>query len=304
MQNLLHKLEEQGLKRILLNEPLSSHTTWKIGGPARVMVLPESIEELQNLMRTLAEDNVPYTYLGRGSNLLVSDEGFEGVVIKLGKGFDYRLLEEQQVTVGCGHSTIALATIVSRAGYTGLEFAGGIPGSLGGAVYMNAGAHGSNMAHVFLTAKMVTAAGRVESLSKEMLEFAYRYSKLQDDITGLLVEVTLAIKPGDLKEITEKLHDYKAYRRKTQPIAEASAGSLFRNPSGDHAARLIEEAGLKGYSVGDMAVSHIHANFIVNRGLGTAKQLDSLIEHIKEVVYRKSGTMLVPEVRRLTAVNR
>ncbi|MBN2908362.1 UDP-N-acetylmuramate dehydrogenase [Polycladomyces sp. WAk] len=297
MKEVARDLEMAGVQHVTLNEPLSRHTTWKVGGPADIFISPRSKAELERTMAVVRKHGLPWRVIGRGSNLLVRDGGIRGAVIKLGAGFDDLKVEGTRVIVGGGYSVIRLTSMVAKHGLTGLEFAGGIPGNVGGAVYMNAGAHGSEVSRVLESAEVLLETGEWITLTNEQLEFRYRTSSLQTKYRGIVTEAVFQLQYGDRKEIASILARNKDRRRKTQPLQYPCAGSVFRNPPGDHAGRLIEASGLKGYRVGDAEVSTLHANFIINRGQATAKDVLTLIHHIIRTVEEKFGTTLEPEVQ-------
>jgi UDP-N-acetylmuramate dehydrogenase len=228
---------------------------------------------------------------------LVRDGGIRGVVFKLDEGFNELKVDGTRVTAGGGYSTILLATMTSRQGMTGLEFAAGIPGNVGGAVYMNAGAHGSEISKVLHSATVLLETGEWVTLSNEEMEFRYRTSVLQTKLKGIVTEASFTLEYGERDEIMSRLTSYKDRRRKTQPLQYPCAGSVFRNPPGDYAGRLIQEAGLKGFRIGDAEVSTTHANFIINRGNATAKNVLQLIEHIIQTIDEKYNIRLEPEVQ-------
>ncbi|WP_028611223.1 UDP-N-acetylmuramate dehydrogenase [Paenibacillus harenae] len=289
------ELEQAGIGEILYNEPLSNYTTWKIGGPADILILPAGKEELALAVRLFRKHGIAWTNLGRGSNMLVSDKGIRGVVMKPHKGLDYVRFEGSLAVAGASYSFIKLSVMAGKEGLTGLEFAGGIPGTVGGAVYMNAGAHGSDVSRIFKSAEIVLETGELVRYEKDDMRFSYRHSVLQDQ-KGVVVEATFELAEGDRKEIAAAMASHKDRRRKTQPLQLPSAGSVFRNPPNDHAARLIQEAGLKGVRRGGAQVSEQHANFIVNTGQATAEDVLALIAHIRSTVQDRFGILLVPEV--------
>lgn len=285
-----------GIEEIRENEPLSRHTTWKVGGPADLLIHPKTREQLEQAMSIIYQKKYPWRVIGRGSNLLVRDKGIRGVVIKLDEGFDYLQIDGTTVTAGGAFSTVVLATKTARSGLTGLEFAGGIPGNVGGAVYMNAGAHGSDISEVLVSAEVLLENGEWKRLSNEELKFSYRTSVLQKELKGIVTEATFQLQKGEAEEITAFLTQFKDRRRKTQPLQYPCAGSVFRNPPGDYAGRLIQEAGLKGYRIGDAQISELHANFIINRGQATAEDILSLIEYARDTIRKRYDIELEPEV--------
>jgi UDP-N-acetylmuramate dehydrogenase len=295
MQKLIEALQAARVGNVLPNEPLAEYTTWKIGGPADLLIVPHGKEELAAAVKLLHEHGVSWTSLGRGSNMLVSDKGIRGVVVKPGSGLDYARFEGQTVYAGAAFSFIKLSVLAGKEGLTGLEFAGGIPGTVGGAVYMNAGAHGSDVSRIFQSAQIVTETGELVTYGREEMAFDYRHSMLHDN-KGIVVEAVFELERGVREEIAATLASYKERRIRTQPLHLAVAGSVFKNPPGDFAARLIQEAGLKGYRVGGAEISVQHANFIVNTGQAKAEDVLTLMAHIQSTIKARYGVELVPEV--------
>lgn len=296
MEKILMKLQEAEVGKVVQNEPLAKHTTIKIGGPAEIFVEPSSIENLKKTMDTVTESGVPWRAIGRGSNLLVGDSGIKGVVIKLGKGLDHLEVDGDTITAGGGYSLIKLTTVISKQGLSGLQFAGGIPGSVGGAVYMNAGAHGSDMSKILVKAHILFEDGTMEWLTAEELEFSYRTSLLQKKRPGICLEAVLKLEKGNREEIVAELQKNKDYRRETQPWDHPNCGSVFRNPLPHYAGQLIQESGLKGYQIGGAKISELHGNFIVNTGNATAKDVLDLIDFVKKTIYEKHGVKMETEV--------
>ncbi|UAL54162.1 UDP-N-acetylmuramate dehydrogenase [Bacillus sp. CMF21] len=296
MEKILMKLQEAEVGKVVQNEPLAKHTTIKIGGPAEIFVEPSSIENLKKTMDTVTENGVPWRAIGRGSNLLVGDSGIKGVVIKLGKGLDHLDVDGDTITAGGGYSLIKLTTVISKQGLSGLQFAGGIPGSVGGAVYMNAGAHGSDMSKILVKAHILFEDGTMEWLTAEELEFSYRTSLLQKKRPGICLEAVLKLEKGNREEIVAELQKNKDYRRETQPWDHPNCGSVFRNPLPHYAGQLIQESGLKGYQIGGAKISELHGNFIVNTGNATAKDVLDLIDFVKKTIYEKHGVKMETEV--------
>jgi UDP-N-acetylmuramate dehydrogenase len=296
MKELARKLQEMKIGSVAEQEPLASHTTIKIGGPADLLVEPSSVENLVKTMGVIREAGVKWTAIGRGSNLLVSDNGIEGVVIKLGAGLDHAEVDGTTLTAGSGVSVVALAMSMSRKGLSGLEFASGIPGSIGGAVYMNAGAHGSDISKILKKAFILFQDGTMEWLTNEEMEFSYRTSVLQKKRPGIVVEAVFQLEEGDKAEIMAKNKKNKDYRKETQPWNSPCAGSIFRNPLPEYAGQLIEKAGLKGHSIGGAQISEMHGNFIVNTGNATAQDVLALIEHVKATILDQYGVQMETEV--------
>ncbi|MDQ0155921.1 UDP-N-acetylmuramate dehydrogenase [Robertmurraya andreesenii] len=296
MNELISKLKELNVGNVKENERLANHTTIKIGGPADIFVEPSSVENLQKTMELIRQYNVPWRAIGRGSNLLVSDRGIEGIVIKLGSGLDQFELNGTELTVDSGYSLVALATSISKKGLSGLEFASGIPGSVGGAVYMNAGAHGSDISRILSKALVLFENGELEWLSNDEMEFSYRTSVLQKKRPGVVVRAVFQLTEGDRESIQAEMKKNKDYRKVTQPWNLPCAGSIFRNPLPNYAGQLIEEAGLKGYSIGGAKISEMHGNFIVNNGGATAEDVLNLIQFVKDKIYESKQIKMETEV--------
>lgn len=296
MEKLFRKLQEANIGKVLLNEPLKNHTTMKIGGPADLFVEPNSVEGVITAIKLIHEEGVSITPIGRGSNLLVLDGGIRGVVVKLGDGLNHLEIEGNKVRVGGGYSLVSLAATISKKGLSGFEFAGGIPGSVGGAVYMNAGAHGSDISKILEEAFIVFTDGSYEWLSNEEMKYSYRTSVLQKEKPGIVVEAVFQLKEGDRDIIVKEMQKYKDYRRETQPWNYPCAGSIFRNPLPNYAGQLIEKAGLKGYKIGGAKISEMHGNFIVNTGTATAEDVLHLIRYIQNVILENYGVKMETEV--------
>lgn len=290
------QLQQLNIGTVRENEPLASHTTIKIGGPADLFIEPSSIENLEKAMTVIREAGVKWTAIGRGSNLLVSDKGIEGVVIKLGSGLDHVEVNETKVKVGAGTSVVALAMTLSRKGLSGLEFASGIPGSVGGAVYMNAGAHGSDVSRILEKAHILFEDGTMEWLSLEDMKFSYRTSVLQKERPGIVLEAIFKLQEGDPENIKAVIKKNKDYRKDTQPWSSPCAGSIFRNPLPNYAGQLVEKAGLKGYSIGGAQISEMHGNFIVNAGNAKAEDVLALIEFVKDKIWELYEVRMETEV--------
>lgn len=290
------ELQKANVGKVVHNEPLAKHTTIKIGGPAEIFVEPNSIEDLKKTMAIVTKSGAAWRAIGRGSNLLVGDAGIKGVVIKLGKGLDHLEVDGDIITAGGGYSLIKLTTVISKQGLSGLQFAGGIPGSVGGAVYMNAGAHGSDMSKILIKAHILFEDGTLEWLSAEELGFSYRTSLLQKKRPGICLEAVLKLEKGNREEIIAELQKNKDYRRETQPWDHPNCGSVFRNPLPHYAGQLVQETGLKGYQIGGAKISDLHGNFIVNTGNATAKDVLDLIDYVKKTIYEKHSVKMETEV--------
>lgn len=296
MDGLFTELQELNIGKVKRNELLSQHTTMKIGGPADILIEPSSLENIQKVMTLIKERQLPWRAIGRGSNLLVSDKGIEGVVIKLSSGLNHLSINESTITVGGGHSLVSLSTLISKKGLSGLEFASGIPGSVGGAVYMNAGAHGSDISKILTKAHILFEDGSIEWLSNDDMEFTYRTSVLQKKRPGIVLEAEFMLTMGDKNTIVSQMQKNKDYRKETQPWNFPCAGSIFRNPLPNYAGKLIEEAGLKGFQIGGAKISEMHGNFIVNAGNATAKDVLDLIQYIKDKILQLYGIKMETEV--------
>lgn len=293
---MIHKLNDLLGGVLKLDEPMSRHTSFRIGGPADAMLTPQNINELKSALKYASELGIPITVIGNGSNLLVRDGGIRGLVIKLSGTLDYVHITGAIVRAGCGVLLSTLAHRAVEAGLQGLEFAAGIPGTLGGAVNMNAGAYDGEMKDVVVNARVLSVDGEEKEMSSEELGFAYRQSSLAAKRL-LAIEVTLELAFGDKEESLAKIADLNRRRKEKQPIALPSAGSVFKRPPGHYAGPLIEQAGLKGYRIGDAEVSTLHAGFIVNVGRASAKDVTDLISYVQEKVHEHFGVVLEPEVR-------
>lgn len=306
---------------VLEGEPMSRHTTFKVGGCARLFVTLSDEEDIVRLIAALKEAGEKFEIIGRGSNLLVSDEGYDGVIICINNkdakaeilmdamgegetmpGEGETMPREGAVTfyAPAGMSLITLSTMARDASLTGLEFACGIPGTIGGAIIMNAGAYGGEIADVVTSVRAVDTNGDVREYSREEMKFRYRGSYAMD--AGLVVlGATFALKRGEKEEIAETMKENLSKRSSAQPLEYPNAGSTFKRPEGDFAGRLIEEAGLKGFSIGGAQVSTKHAGFIVNTGEATATDILALTDHVINTVYEKTGVKLELEIRKLGA---
>ncbi|MGM8214384.1 UDP-N-acetylmuramate dehydrogenase [Bacillaceae bacterium W0354] len=296
MESIIKELNEKKVGTVLQDEPLKKYTTIKIGGPADLLIKPNSIESLIETVKIVKKHNLSFRIIGRGSNLLIPDEGIRGAVIQLGKGLDHLEINGDQIRVGAGYPLVRLAAIISREGLSGLEFLGGIPGSVGGAVFMNAGAHGSDTSKVLVKAHILFDDGKIEWLSNEELEFSYRRSILQEKRKGYCLEAIFQLKKGNQKDILQEMKKHKEYRRETQPWDSPCAGSIFRNPLPNYAGQLVEELGLKGYTIGGAKISELHGNFIVNENDASYHDVIGLIRYVQSEVKDKFNIDLVTEV--------
>jgi UDP-N-acetylmuramate dehydrogenase len=296
LNELMNELIESNVGEVKKNEPLANHTTIKIGGPADLFVEPSSIANLEKTLQLIRKYKVNWRAIGRGSNLLVSDHGIEGVVIKLGNGLNHMELNGTLLTVGAGFSLVGLAVQISRKGLSGLEFASGIPGSVGGAVYMNAGAHGSDISKLLTEAYILFEDGSLNWLTNEEMEFSYRTSVLQKKRPGIVVEAKFQLEEGEKEKIIAMMQKNKDYRKETQPWDLPCAGSIFRNPLPNYAGKLVEEAGLKGYQIGGAKISDMHGNFIINAGNARACEVLELIDHVKRTIFKLNKVEMETEV--------
>ncbi len=277
---------------VIENELMSKHTSFKIGGPARVMVIPDSKDTLIKMMSVLK--NTKYTVIGNGSNLLVSDDGYDGVVIKISGTMNSISVDDNVVTAGAGALLSKIGNCAKLKSLTGFEFASGIPGTVGGAVFMNAGAYGGEMKDVVVSSSYIDAEGKVGEITEH--KFGYRTSVYKDS-DKFVTEVKIKLEHGDVSEIQAKMLDFAKRRSDKQPLEYPSAGSVFKRPEGYFAGKLIEDAGLKGYTIGGACVSEKHSGFIINKGGATCKDVLELIEHIKSTVYQQFGVELEQEVK-------
>ena len=278
------------------NVPMSKLTTFRTGGNADVVIFPRTVQELKDVVKLFFDAKIPYYVLGNGSNLLVSDNGIKKPVICIGKDFSKIEVFDDCISANTGAFLSAIAKKAADASLTGFEFAAGIPGTLGGALIMNAGAYGGEMKDVVEAVSFIDPSGEEYIVSGEEMEFSYRKSALSDTeciITG----ATIKLKHGNKEEIDAKMAELSAKRREKQPLEYASAGSTFKRPEGYFAGALIENSGLKGKTIGGAKVSEKHAGFIINKGDATTKDICDLIEYVKETVYEKHGVMLETEVK-------
>jgi UDP-N-acetylmuramate dehydrogenase len=281
--------------RVRRAEPLARHTSFRIGGPADVLVEPGSANELAQIVRAAAESRQPLTVLGAGSNLLVGDGGIRGVVVKLGAGFRRVAWNDGGVTAGAAVHVGKLARAAVERGLSGLEFAEGIPGTVGGALFMNAGAYGGEMGSAVAAVEGVTADGVLATIAGDALAFRYRRSGVPDGF--LVTAVTFRLTPGAPEAIARRLAELREHRIASQPQGTANAGSIFKNPPGHTAGRLIEAAGLKGRRIGRARISERHANFIVNDGGARASDVQALMAEAQRAVWERNGVWLEPEIK-------
>ena len=291
ISTLLPKIE------LRMNEPMAKHTSFRIGGPAEVMAFPKNAEELKELLKASALLDSKSAILGAGTNILAPDAGMEGLVICLKDCLDgMQLLDDDCLYVAAGVTMTRAAVFAAGKGLSGLEFAHGIPGTVGGGVYMNAGAYGGEICQVCKSVDVMWPDGTVQTLSGEEMEFSYRHSLLERK-PGIVLGAVFALTKKPAEQIRETMRDLMNRRSKSQPLDLPSAGSAFKRPVGGYAAALIDETGLKGFQVGGAAVSEKHAGFVVNVGGATAADVCLLLKQVSDKVFERSGIRLEPEVR-------
>ncbi len=278
-----------------MDEPMSRHTTFKVGGPADIYIEPAS-DMVIPVLDFLNQHQVPVTIIGNGSNLLVRDGGIEGAVLSFGKNASAIEIEGNEIKVQAGAMLSTVANAAAKAGLSGLEFAAGIPGSVGGAVYMNAGAYGGEMKDVISSVRLLTRRLQVIEISGPELDLSYRHSIIMD-IGGTIIDATLRLTPGKQEDILAVMEENKAKRIEKQPLNFPSAGSTFKRPEGYFAGKLIEDAGLKGYSVGGAQVSEKHCGFVINKDQATAADIIQLMADVDARVFDQFGVHMEPEVR-------
>lgn len=279
------------------NEPMAKHTSFRIGGPAEVMAFPHSCLELKKLLKLSVSLDCKTAILGAGTNVLAPDKGVSGLVICLKDSLaGMEQLDGTHIRVAAGVSMTRAAVFAAGLGLSGLEFAHGIPGSVGGGVYMNAGAYGGEIAQVCECVEVMRWDGTVVTLRAEEMNFSYRHSRLEQE-QGIVVSAVFALSPKPEKQIRELMQDLMKRRSASQPLDLPSAGSAFKRPKEGYAAAMIDEAGLRGYQVGNAAVSEKHTGFVVNLGGATARDVKTLLTNISNTVYEKTGVQLEPEIR-------
>lgn len=285
-----------GEDRVFTEEAMSQHTTFKIGGPADYFLMPDKGEDVGCVIKICKEKEIPYFILGNGSNLLVGDGGYRGAVIQIYRNMSSVTVEGNEITAQAGALLSAVAAAAKNASLTGFEFAGGIPGTLGGAVVMNAGAYGGEMKDVLTEVTVMNAEGDIFTLPTEELELGYRTSIIKT--AGYIVlEAKIRLKEGDPEVIRETMKDLTIRRTTKQPLEYPSAGSTFKRPEGYFAGKLIMDSGLAGYQVGGAQVSEKHCGFVINAGDATARDVRTLMDNVRDIVYKKYGVTLEPEVK-------
>lgn len=288
---IITKIKNLNCGDVVEHVDLKKYTTYKAGGHAWALVSPYTIRDLQMLLKLLNEEQIKYKIIGKGSNLIFSDQMYEGILISL-SGLDSLTIRDNTIVVGAGYSLMKLSLKTARLGLTGLEFASGIPATVGGAVYMNAGAYKSDMGYVVKSIRVLTPGLEVKTMYNHELDFHYRSSFLQKHPGYICLEATIILSHGNVEEITELINKRRIRRMESQPLEYPSAGSVFRNPEGNFAGALIEEIGYKGKHIGDAYVSEKHANFIINKGNASGDDIKKLILEIKDQVKKKKNIEL------------
>ncbi len=285
-----------GKDQVLIDEPMARHTTFRVGGPADYLVSPVKPEQVEDVVRLCKAEDVPYMVIGNGSNLLVSDQGYRGVLIRFLDNYQEVTVHDTIIQAQAGALLSAVAKRAARCNLTGMEFAAGIPGTIGGAMMMNAGAYGGEMKDIVSQVSVMDAEGNIKQYSCADMCFGYRDSVVaHEDLTVL--EVTLKLEAGDADQIKAEMDRLSEQRTSKQPLEFPSAGSTFKRPEGYYAGALIEEAGLRGYQFGGAQVSEKHCGFVINADHASASDVKQLIDYIQKTVYENSGVMMTPEVR-------
>ena len=286
MNDIITFIKRKKIGTIKTNINLSNYTTYKVGGNAKVLVYPKNIIKLIELLKEIKSKKIKYKILGNGSNLIFSDKEFDGILIKLDNINDISF-NDTIIKVGAGYNLVKLAYEAYKHSLTGLEFASGIPGTVGGAVFMNAGAYKSDMGYVVSEIKVITPNNEIKTLYNKDLKYKYRTSFLKDNPEYICIEATIVLRHGDKALIKELMEERRQKRLMSQPLEYPSAGSVFRNPDGDFAGRLIEDCNLKGKKIGGAEVSQKHANFIINKDKATASDVKELIDYVHDTVLEK-----------------
>ncbi len=296
MQDAIKEIISLHLGKVLINEKLANHTTYRVGGKARCICIPKGTEELIKLLKIIKEKKIKHIVLGNGSNVLFSDNIYDGIIIKL-DNFNKINIDKNIITVGAGYPLIKLSNDAMRNSLKGMEFMGGIPGTVGGAVFMNAGAYGEDTASIIESVKIINSDLEVVNLSQKDMKYSYRTSMLQDHLDYICIEATFKLEPGDKEEIENIMKTRREQRKASQPLNFPSAGSVFRNPPNMYAGKLIEDMGLKGFTIGKAMVSEKHANFIINTGNAKASDIKKIIDTIKVKALSKYNVRLRVEQR-------
>ena len=281
-------------ENIKFNEPMKNHTSFKIGGPAECFIKITTIEQLKELLKFVKDNNINLSIIGNGSNILVSDSGIDGIVAEIAIK-KYEILENNKIVLGAGNKISEIAQKLLKDEFTGFEELSGIPGTIGGAIRMNAGANGKEMKDLVETVTLMDRDGNIRTLKNDEMQFEYRKSilKIKDDI---VIQTTICLQKGKKEEIKNKMDELKEKRTKTQPLEYPSAGSTFKRGEDFITAKLIDEAGLKGYKIGDAQISEKHAGFIINKGNATAKDVLQLIKYTQDKIFKNTGKKIEPEI--------
>ena len=285
-------------EKIYLDEPMKKHTTFRVGGPADYFVTPSNVEEVKLVVELCKKENVPYYILGNGSNLLVGDKGYRGVMIQIYKEMSDIIVDGEEIRVQAGALLSRIGVAALEAELQGFEFAAGIPGTMGGAVVMNAGAYGGEMKDILVSATVLTPEGEVLVLKNEELELGYRTSVIAKK-DYVVLEATVKLAKGSKEDIRGKMDELKVQRTTKQPLEYPSAGSTFKRPTGYFAGKLIQDAGLRGFQVGGAQVSEKHCGFVINKDNATAADIVELMNQVADKVYAEFGVTLEPEVKRI-----
>lgn len=280
---------------VLEQEPMQKHTTFRIGGAAKYFAMPKNVNEIQTLISYCQNQNISYCVLGNGSNVLFTDAGYAGMIIQIGSAMSEIRVDGTAVYVQAGAILAKVAKLAYEAGLTGMEFAAGIPGSIGGAIVMNAGAYGGEMKDIVASVDVLSTDGVFRKYTCDEMEFAYRHSIIDED--KIVVGVELTLQKGDKTAILNRMNELAEARRSKQPLEYPSAGSTFKRPDGYFAAKLIDDSGLRGYRVGGAMVSEKHCGFVVNVEQASSADVLAVMQHVQDVVNEKYGVMLEPEVR-------
>jgi UDP-N-acetylmuramate dehydrogenase len=280
------------------NELMSEHTSFKVGGPADIFMEPANLEELKKALGFVRQNNIPYYVIGNGTNLLIGDKGIRGAIIKVGENFGAIEITGEEVIAECGVLLSTLSKMVARSTLTGLEFASGIPGYLGGAIAMNAGAYGGEMKDVVEWVEALDGNLELQRYTNSEMEFVYRKS-IVEPRNLIVIRCKMKLKKGNQEEINSIMSDLSLKRKTKQPLHLPSAGSTFKRPPGYYAGKLIEDAGLRGFSIGGAQVSELHCGFVVNKGNATARDVYDLIKHVQQTVFNQFGVVIETEVKML-----
>ena len=296
-ENMKNRFETiLGQDRILMEEPMKKHTTFRLGGPADFFLCPSDVNQIPEIIHICREEGIPWFVLGNGSNLLVSDQGYRGVVIQIYKNMNQITVEGTRIYAQAGALLSAVSKKAMEAGLTGMEFASGIPGTLGGAAVMNAGAYGGEMKDILVSVTVLTDEGEQKVLEVEDLNLGYRTSVIKEK-GYIVLDVVLQLQVGDRDAIRNRMEELKVQRVTKQPLEYPSAGSTFKRPEGYFAGKLIEDAGLRGYRVGGAQVSEKHCGFVINTGDATTSDVVQLIHDVQNIIWNKFKVKLEPEIK-------